>query len=91
MLGGVINMQEILNKLAESKRYGIILVEGEEVLVNFYEKEGELVGAFHMVEEKFKDGFKFSAEIYRSVGKVSEKDKVIADLISHILSLFKEH
>ncbi len=84
-------MREILNKLAESKRYGIILVDGEEVLVNFYEKEGELVGAFHIVDEKFKDGLEFSAEIYRSVGRVSDKDKVVDDLISHILALFKEH
>jgi hypothetical protein len=83
-------MRNLLKRLAEEKMYGMVKVRDTEVLVRFYEHEGELVGAFWIPQEKTQDGIVFSAEIYRAVGPKDNIDDVVDDLFEHINSLLEK-
>ncbi len=78
-----------LKEISEEKRYGILKYRGREILVKFWESEGELVGAFFLPEKTTSDGILFSAEIYRAVGKKENVDGIIEDLEEHIESILK--
>ncbi len=82
-------MKQLLRKLAEHRRYGVFNYQAKEILVKFWEKEGELVGAFFIPEENTDEGIMFSAEIYRAVDKKENVNSIIEDLEDHIKSLFK--
>ncbi len=82
-------MERLLRKLAEYRRYGVLKYQNKDILVKFWENEGELVGAFFIPEENTDEGVMFSAEIYRAVAKKEDVDSIIKDLEDHIKSLFK--
>jgi len=82
-------MKGILRKIAKSGSFGIVKVNGKDILVRFFKHEGEVGMAFYMPQEETEEGIVFSAEIYRAVGKEDELEKVVNDLQEHMLSLVK--
>ncbi len=82
-------MKDFLKEIAEKKGYGVIRYKNKEILVKFWESEGELVGAFFIPEKNTDEGIVFSPEIYRAVGKKENVDLLVGDLDDHIKSVFE--